>query len=83
MIIVPQSPYLTDLVLADFTIFWNLKAPLKGRHFYTRDEIITEMDQALGALNKRRSQKVFEERPKVGNCVLLRRGDYFEADPVE
>ena len=60
---VTQSPYSPDLVPCDFWLFPKLKSPLKGKRFYTIDEI---QENAMGQL------MVIGRLCEVPRCLLWR-----------
>ena len=55
-IIMPQSPYSTDLGPGDFFLFPKLK-PVKGKHFATIEEIKEKSKRELLAIPKNAYQK--------------------------
>ena len=64
-VIMPQSPYSSDLVPADFFLFPKLKTPMKGKRFATIGDIKEKSKQKLLAITKGAFQKSFENNKKM------------------
>lgn len=76
--ILPQAPYSPDLAPCDFFLFPKLKMALKGRRFYTRNDIIEKSKSELLAIPKRDYKKCFLSWEKRWHKCIDAEGDYFE-----
>ncbi len=61
MLMFNQSPYSPDLDPADFFLFPRLKMQLKGHHFNTCEEIISESQKVLRSILYDTFEKVFHK----------------------
>jgi transposase len=62
--VIPQALYSPDLAPADFFLFPTLKITLKGRRFYTIEEIKENLLRDLKAILKQAFQDYFEKWKK-------------------
>jgi transposase len=79
-IVEPQPPYSPDLAPADFFLFRKLKSTLKGRPFWTVEEIKENSLQDLRAIPQNTFQDVFQNWKKRWEQCINSRGEYFEGD---
>jgi len=81
--VVPQPPYSPDLSPCDFFLFPKLKFHLKGRHFWTVENIekaVTDQQKAIPVSDYQRCYKEWEQR--LRRCVAYQ-GNYFEGDKLD
>ncbi|PNF23319.1 hypothetical protein B7P43_G17106 [Cryptotermes secundus] len=77
--VVRQAPY-SDMALCDFRLFPNLKMPLKGTRFESREDIVRNATARLITITKDAFQKCFQQWRKRWEVCVHYQGDNFEGD---
>ena len=77
--VVPHTPYSPDLAPADFFLFPELKAALKGR-FQTTEEIQENTVRELRAITESAFQEAFQQREKGWERCIASRENFFGGD---
>ena len=80
MAVIPHPPYSPDLVSCDFFLFPKMKLKLKGRRFYTIEEIQAESQRVLDTLAEKDFQEAFQKWRRWWDWCLHAGGNYFEGD---
>jgi hypothetical protein len=60
-ILVPQSPYCTDLAPCDFFLFGYLKQRLEGKHFAREDQVIAPVRDVIDKIPLQMFQNVMDD----------------------
>jgi hypothetical protein len=72
-----------SLAPSDFFLFSKMKIGLKGRRFYTAEEIQAKTQTVLNTLTKKYFQYACEKWQKRWDRCMLSQGDNFEGDGAE
>ena len=76
--LLPHPPYSLDMAPSDYYLFVDLKKMLRGKRFYSNEEVITETNAYFEAKDKsfyKKGIKMLEKR--WTNCVAFV-GDYVD-----
>jgi hypothetical protein len=60
-----------------------MEVMLKGRSFYTAEEIYAEKKNVLNILTKKHFQDAFQKGQKLWDRRVLSQGEYFKGDSAE
>jgi hypothetical protein len=80
MAVIPHPPYSPDSALCDFFLFSKLKLKLKGRRFYTSEEIQSETQRVLETLTEKDFQEALQKCKRRWDRCLHAGGKYCEGD---
>lgn len=73
-----HPPYSPDMSPPDMDGIHRIKAPLKGKQFQTRDELIRDYDSIIHSVNKKKDSKGITMLPDRWRAITLARGKYVE-----
>jgi hypothetical protein len=74
MTVISHTPYSPDLASCDLFLFPKMKLRLKGRRFYTIEEIQAESHRVLDTLTEKEFQEAFQKGGDGGTGVYMREG---------
>ena len=74
--LLPHPPYSTDLAPSDYYLFADLKKMLRGKRFYSNEEVITETNAYFEAKDKSFYKKRIEMLEKRWTDCFAFEGDY-------
>jgi len=80
MTMIPHPPYSPDLALCEFFFFPKLKLRLKGRRFYTIEEIQEELQRVRDTIPKMDFQGCFQACQKCWDRCIRAKGECCEGD---
>jgi len=80
--VVSQPPYSPDVSPCYFCLFPKLKFHLKGRHFWTVENIEKAVTDQLKVIPVSDYQRCYEEWERLRRCVASQ-GNYFEGDKLD
>jgi len=75
--ILPHPPYSPDLAPSDFYLFGMIKNRIRGRHFTTSDEIVTEIREIFEGISKTELQRVYNTWLRRLEWVIENHGGYY------
>ena len=74
----PHPPYSPDLAICDFSVFPTLKRELRGRHFESREEIISTVNTVLAKMSSNGFSHAFDQWEQRCKKCIQANGRYFE-----
>ena len=80
MAVIPHPLYSPDLAAHAFFLFPKMKLKLKGRQFYTTEEIQAESQRVLDTLIEKDFQEAFQKWKRQWDRCLHAGGNYFEGN---
>jgi transposase len=80
MAVIPHPPYSPDLAPCNFFLFPKMKLKLKGRRFYTIEEIQAESQRVLDTQTEKDFQEALQKWRRRWDRCLHAGGNYFEGD---
>jgi transposase len=75
-VIIRQDPYSPDENPCDSHGFAQLKGPLRGRRFETRQGLIAAFDGQVDRVNENRNFRGIQELPETWRAIVAKGGDY-------
>jgi hypothetical protein len=75
---VRSPPYSPDMSPPDMHGLHHIKAPLKGKEFQTRDELIHDYEAVIREVNKKKDSKGITMLPDRWRAITLSRGKYVD-----
>jgi histone-lysine N-methyltransferase SETMAR len=73
-----HPPYSPDMSPPDMHGIHHIKAPLKGKEFQTRDELIHDYEAVIREVNKKKDSKGITMLPDRWRAITLSRGKYVD-----
>ena len=74
----PHAPYSSDMSPSDLDLFPKLKQPMRGRRFFSLEELPTDVSQAIRHMKKSGVLDRILLLPKLWDPVIGKQADYSE-----
>ena len=76
--VLEHPPYSPDMSPPDMDGIARIKAPNKGKHFLTQEELIEDYRMTIQDINKKHESKGIDMLPDRWRAITLKHGDYLD-----